>query len=798
VTLPAGHEAVLAKLEFPEILRRLAQMCQFSVAAERALELGPSGDPGQVEYLLNVTSEAVELLTGHPDLSVGGARDIRSLVDHAEKGGRLQPLELLHVGSTVTAARVLRQAMFRLPEADQRFPLLLEFAEHLAFLPDLEAVIERSIGPRGEVLDTASDALARIRREVRVAQARLMDRLNSMVSGGRYASALQDAIITTRDGRYVIPVKAEARAQVPGVVHDTSASGQTLFIEPLEVVELNNRWREAQLEEQHEIERILDDLTARVGRHAHELRMSVEAIAAIDLAIAKARLAFSMSATRPVLWQGRPEHPHGHPTHRIVLKRARHPLLDPATVVPIDVHLGETFRALVITGPNTGGKTVALKTVGLLSLMTQTGLYIPADEGSVVSVFSAVFVDIGDEQSIAQNLSTFSSHMRNVVFMLRQVTPDSLVLLDELGAGTDPQEGSALARALLMRLLELGPLVIATTHYSEVKAFAYQTPGVENASVEFDLATLAPTYRLTIGIPGQSNALAIAQRLGMPREVLDLAASLLHPDAIRVEELLEDIRRRRDEAEAALRRAQEREREVEQLRQRLLRELQEAEHERLTARETALTEAEAQLAEARELLKRLQRERGSKLASGERVEELRKDTERAAEVVRAFKTERLPRPSRAPAPEIRPGDRVRLVALGQEGEVISVADGVAEVQLGPLKMRQPVSALQRLGKARTQPEERVVYRPAAPVQVPLEISVRGQRVADVEASLERYLDDAYRAGLPFVRIIHGKGTGTLRQAVQEILRTSPLVDHFETAEPQAGGEGVTIAYLREH
>ncbi|GIW04206.1 MAG: hypothetical protein KatS3mg059_0826 [Thermomicrobiales bacterium] len=463
-------------------------------------------------------------------------------MDHAEKGGRLQPLELLHVGSTVAAARVLRQAMFRLPEADQHYPLLLEFAEHLAVLPDLEAAIERSIGPRGEVLDTASDALARIRREVRVAQARLMDRLTSMVSGGRYASVLQDAIITTRDGRYVIPVKAEARAQVPGVVHDTSASGQTLFIEPLEVVELNNRWREAQLEEQREIERILDDLTARVGRHAHELRMSVEAIAAIDLAMAKARLAFSMHATRPVVWRGRSEHPHGHPTHRIVLKRARHPLLDPATVVPIDVHLGETFRALVITGPNTGGKTVALKTVGLLSMMAQTGFYIPAGEGSVVSVFSAVFVDIGDEQSIAQNLSTFSSHMRNVIFMLRQVKPDSLVLLDELGAGTDPQEGSALARALLMRLLELGPLVIATTHYSEVKAFAYQTPGVENASVEFDLATLAPTYRLTIGVPGQSNALAIAQRLGMPREVLDRAASLLHPDAIRVEELLEDIR----------------------------------------------------------------------------------------------------------------------------------------------------------------------------------------------------------------------------------------------------------------
>jgi DNA mismatch repair protein MutS2 len=798
VAQPSGHDAVLAKLEFPEILRRLAEACRFSVAAERAHELGPSGDLSQVEYLLNVTSEAVDLITAYPDLTVGGARDIRGLVDRAEKGGRLQPLELLQVASTATAARTLRQALSRVPEADQRFPLLLEFGEHLAQVPDLETAIERSIGPRGDVLDTASDALARIRREVRIAQGRLMDRLNSMVSGGRYASVLQDAIITTRDGRYVIPIKAEARAQVPGVVHDTSASGQTLFIEPLEVVELNNRWREAQLEEQREIERILDDLSARVGHHSHALRMSVEAIAALDLAMAKARLAFDMRATRPALWQGRPEDPNGHPTHRVVLKRARHPLLDPATVVPIDVRLGDTFRVLVITGPNTGGKTVALKTVGLLSLMAQTGLFIPADEGSIVSVFPAIFVDIGDEQSIAQNLSTFSSHMRNVILMLRQVTPDSLVLLDELGAGTDPQEGSALARALLMRLLELGPLVIATTHFSEVKAFAYQTPGVENASVEFDLVTLAPTYRLTIGVPGQSNALAIAQRLGLPREVLDRAAALLHPDTIRVETLLEEIRRKRDEAEAALRRAQEREREVERLRQQLQRELQEAEQERLRAREAALAEAEAELAEVRELLKRLQRERSTLPARSERIEELRRESEQATEAVRAFRKERLARPVRAPAPEIWPGDRVRLVALGQEGEVVRVADGVAEVQLGSLKLRQPLEALQRLGRARSQPSERVIYQPGAPAQVPLEISVRGQRVADIEATLERYLDDAYRAGLPFVRIIHGKGTGALRQAVHEILKANPLVDRYEIAEPHLRGEGVTVAYLREH
>ncbi|HEY7033485.1 MAG TPA: endonuclease MutS2, partial [Thermomicrobiales bacterium] len=433
-----AHAAVLAKLEFPAVLERLAYHCRFSVAAERARELGPSGDVEQVRYLLGVTAEAVQLLIDFPDVTIGGAKDIRALVERAEKGGRLQAGELLTVADMISASRNLRRSFLRLPDVDSRFPSLLEFVTHLADLPDLETDIARSIGPRGDVLDTASEALSRIRRQVRVAHSRLMERVNSILTGGRYASAIQDAIITTRDGRYVVPIKAEARSQVPGVVHDTSASGQTLFIEPFDVVELNNKWREAQIEEQREIDRILDALSQRIGARAEALDLTVEAVAAIDLAMAKSRLAFAMKATRPGLWSGAPAGTDGHPSHRISLVRARHPLLDPATVVPIDIHLGETYRVLLITGPNTGGKTVALKTVGLLTLMAQAGLYLPADDTSVVSVFPAVFADIGDEQSIAQSLSTFSAHMRNVIAMLRQVTADSLVLLDELGAGTDP------------------------------------------------------------------------------------------------------------------------------------------------------------------------------------------------------------------------------------------------------------------------------------------------------------------------------------------------------------------------
>ncbi len=794
------HDAVLAKLEFPVVLERLASRCRFGVAAERARELGPSGDPSQVAYLLEVTAEAVDLLTNFPDVSIGGARDIRTLVARAAKGGRLMPPELLLVQDMVAAGRTLRRSFFRLPDVEARFPSLAEFVGHVAELPDIETDIGRTVGPRGDVLDTASDELARIRRAIRVAQSRLTDRLNGLLSGGRYASAIQDAIVTMRDGRYVIPVKAEARGQVPGVVHDTSASGQTLFIEPLDVVELNNRWREQQAAEAHEIERILDALSARIGAKAEPLATSVEAVAAVDLAMAKALLAFDMRATRPQLWDGKSTDANGHPTHRISLVRARHPLLDPATVVPTDIHLGESYRVLLITGPNTGGKTVALKTVGLLTLMAQAGLYLPAEDESVVSVFPAVFADIGDEQSIAQSLSTFSAHMRTVIGMLRHVTADSLVLLDELGAGTDPQEGSALARSLISALLDRGPLVIATTHYSEVKAYAYATPGVENASVEFDVQTLAPTYRLMIGVPGRSNALAIARRLGMPREIVEGASVYLDQDELRADQLLQDIRKRRDEADAAIERARESEREAQQLRRLDARQLREAQQERQTARAEALEQAETELAEVRDTLRRLQRDRDVVAATREHVDQRRQEVDRAAETVRTFRRERIVRPT-APAgaseKPIRAGDRVMVASLAQEGEVVAVEDGFADVQLGTLKLRQPLDALERLGRAKAAQQERAIFKPPPAEPVPMEIDLRGNRASEVPEMLERYLEGAYRAGLPFVRIIHGKGTGALREVVRNHLHKHPVVAGHELAPPEQGGDGATIATICE-
>ncbi len=797
-------QSVLDKLEYPAILDRLARRCDFALASERARELKPSSDPDQVGYLLSVTGEAVALMTIYPEFSVGGARDIRVQVDRASHGSRLAPTELLLVQDTATATRNLRQTFARIVDADTRFPRLLEFVGHLADLYDLDQAIGRTIGPRGDILDTASPDLARIRREVRVSHSRLMERLNNLISGGRYASAVQDQIITMRDGRYVIPIRSESRGAVPGMVHDTSASGQTLFVEPFDVVDLNNRWREQQAAEQHEIDRILDALTHMVAERAADLRETMDAIAALDLALAKSRLASDQEANRPAV-APRPVGPKrttgAHSSLRVRLRNARHPLLDPKTVVPLNLHIGQDFRVLVITGPNTGGKTVALKTVGLLALMAQTGLFIPAGPESELSVFSSIFVDIGDEQSIQQSLSTFSAHMRSVIDMLGQVRPESLVLLDEMGAGTDPQEGSALARSLLQELLDRGAMVIATTHFSEVKAFAYATPGLENASVEFDVETLSPTYRLTIGVPGESNALAIANRLGLSRRVLERAATMVNPDDERTDALLRDIRVRREETEQSLARAEATEQEARQLRTIAARSLRSAEEERRTAREEALAEAQGELQEIRETLRSLQSDRSAVGVTRDHIEQRRRDADRATDVAKRFRRERIEinRPIPLGLPNQRPiraGDRVIVTSLGAEGEVTAVSDGQADIQMGSLKMRQPVEALERLGRSATSDAERRVTRPVFNENVPIELDLRGQRASEVPEMLESYLESAARSNLPFVHIIHGKGTGALREVVRTHLHRHPAIESAALARPEQGGDGVTVAYLR--
>ena len=808
----ASPQHALDKLEFREIQRRLSVHCQFNLAAARAMEIGPSGDRRIVRYLLDVTAEALDLIVSFPQLTVGGARDIREYLDKAEKGGRLMPAELIVIADTIRAGRDLRSFFLRLPDAATRFPNMLEFADSIENFSPLEADLTRSIGPRGDVLDGASPELGRIRKAVRIAHSRLMDRLNSFVTGNRYGSALQENIITIRDGRYVIPVRSDARNVVKGIVHDTSSSGQTLFVEPFDVVEMNNRWREEQLAEQREIERILDMLSAKIGDSADGLHRMIEAIAAIDLAMAKARLAQAMDATRPILHEppkgsGRDDVP-GHPTHYIRLINARHPLLDQHTVVPTSLEIGDRFRVLLITGPNTGGKTVALKTVGLLTLMAQTGLFLPADDGTTVSVFPSVFVDIGDEQSIAQSLSTFSSHIRNIIRMLRNVSSDSLVLLDEMGAGTDPQEGSALARAIITTLLRRKAMVIATTHYSEVKAYAYATRGVENASVEFDVQTLSPTYKLSIGVPGRSNALAIARRLGMPKEIVKEAEAYLDPGEGGAEDLIDDIRERRNEITRELERTKAAEEEARQLRRRAAQSLREAEELRRAAREEAIAEVEAELADVRNALRESSRQRNAAPA-GPRpqapAQSVANAIREAEEQLRASerKTNRgstRPQPVLQQPRALRKGDRVRVLSLDMEGDVLSVSPVDAEVQMGVMKSRQPLTNLERVGRRNT--ASAVQERPAitVPAQevVPLELDLRGRRADEIPPLVERYVHDAYLMGMPFVRIIHGKGTGALRQVVREELKGNPVVARSEAAGQGEGGDGATVAHLRQN
>ena len=788
-------------LEFDRVLDLLARRCVYSVARERAATIGPSSDPNQVAYLLSITREAVDLLSTNPGFSVGGARDIRPVLDRAVHGALLLPTELGDVLDTVQAAHALRHGFFRTQTGTRRHPGLAEFVEAIASLPVLEAELARTVGPGGEILDSASVELAEIRRGLKSAHGRLLDRLNRMIASGEYAGALQDAIVTMREGRYVIPVKADHRGQVPGVVHGTSASGMTLFVEPLGVVELNNRWRELQMVEEHEVERILRARSDQVAQAAGDLGRSVEAVAALDLALAKARLAFDLRAREPILvdLEGG-EAGAGHPRHRINLRQARHPLLDPATVVPIDIQLGATYRVLVITGPNTGGKTVALKTVGLLAMMAQSGLFIPAADGSALSVFPAIYADIGDEQSIEQSLSTFSSHMRRVIAMLRSADQDSLVLLDELGAGTDPQEGSALARAVIEALLERGSLAIVTTHYSELKAFAYITAGTENASVEFDVQTLAPTYRLLTGIPGRSNALAIARRLGLPEPVIADARRYLTPESERADEMLTEIQHQRAATEAALAAAREEHAAVELLQREVEEVLREAERLKTEARQEALAEVAEELAGARGLLRRLQA-RASVPAATEtapaEIAEARAELKAVDQQVRDIT--RRSRPKLVPRERFRIGDRVEVRSLGMQGEIVDLSEetGEADIQVGIFKVRQPVAVLRRADLPEPEPAAHTRYSlPPAPV-VDSELHLRGMRAAAVQQELDRYLDAAARASLPWVRLVHGKGTGALRGVVHDVLRHHQVVDRFELAEPKAGGEGVTVAYLKD-
>jgi DNA mismatch repair protein MutS2 len=790
-----SHNKHLRTLEFPKILERLARHADFSASKELVGTLMPTFYLPEARERQAETSEARRLLSVKPDLSIGGAHDVRPLLRQAARAVPLLPNELLDIRQTLVAARRLKRAVISLSD---QFPRLADIAGRIQECSDLIREIDRCVGERGEVLNSASSSLARIRSELEIVHQRLLDRLNKIVRSPQNSQYLQETFVTQRHGRYVIPLRAEFKGRIQGIVHDQSASGATLFIEPLATVEMNNRWYQLQLDEEEEVRRILLELTGRVAAESKHIEWTVEALAELDLAFAKAKYAEELQAVEPQ-WTMPDD-------LSIRLLAGRHPLLNPKTVVSVDVVLpAETF-VLVITGPNTGGKTVTLKTVGLLAAMAQAGLHIPAAEGSVLPLFGGIYADIGDEQSIEQSLSTFSSHLTNIVSILAECDKESLVVLDELGAGTDPVEGSALAHAILEHLRERGVTTFVATHFSELKAYAHTTPGVTNASVEFDAETLAPTYRLTIGLPGRSNAFAIASRLGLDEKIIQVAQDAVSPEAMQTEAMLRDIRAQLDVAGRERAAAEAIRAQVEAHQEKLDQHLARIDEERRDILNSARSDARREIDTIRQELRRLRQEWMVVPLPEQRppLSELEKEAEETlSKLETAVEVEETPPP---PKPKyrgpLRPGDQVWVEPYQALGEIISSRRGEVEVQLGRFRAsvkRNQVELHERVAKAGTPQGDETIETSGVPTLTAdspgLELDLRGQTREEALHQLELYLDSAYLAGLPWVRIIHGKGTGALRAAVRDSLREHSLVTSSEPGKVGEGGDGVTVVKL---
>lgn len=768
-------------LEFPKILERLASYASTPIGQELAQRLCPSRRERAVEKRQRETSEARHLLESGMSISLGGEVDVRPYLKKARVGAVLLPQELLEIHNALLVSRSLGHTIL---SAAKSYPLLAQRAEILLQGPSPSDLgIGKAIRERGEVVDGASPALTRIRRELRTAQARLEKKLEEIVSSPETRPYLQEPLVTQRSGRYVVPVRADFKGRIPGLVHDRSTSGATVFIEPLATVELNNRLRELELEEEAEVQRILKELTQRIAEHFVPLWRMAYALGRIDLALAKAKYSIEIQGTEPRLVPLRKVD--SHPGSALRLIQARHPLLDPGQAVPIDVYFTDDYFILVITGPNTGGKTVTLKTVGLLALMAQVGMHIPAAE-ALLSVFDGVWADIGVEQSIEQNLSTFSSHLTNIIAILKQATGRDLVLLDELGAGTDPQEGSALALALTEHLRKREITTLIATHYSALKVYAQVTPGVENASLEFDPQTLAPTYHLTVGLPGRSHALAIARRLGLALEIVEEAQAHPSPQDQETEKYLEEIQEARRAAQEARVLAQEAKARAEALEGRCQERIASLEKERAEILNQARRQAQEELAAFRQTLKELRKKPAAKIIK-DTLEQLEKSVEP------------LPSPKRRmnllPG-QARVGDPVWVRGLGQAGEIVEVlGPEEVEVQVGSFRIKARVQELEP--GERKQPASATVKMLVAEGPIPRVLRLRGMKAEEALVLLEKYLDDAFLARWREVRILHGRGTGTLRRLVREKLAEHPLVASFRHGDPQEGGEGVTVVELVE-
>ncbi len=784
------NERDLRVLEFPKIRQMLSQLALSQPGKELALALEPAAGLEQAALLQAQTEEANTIRAYMGGSPMGYFSDVSGFLKIAQAGGTLSPKALLEVAGLYRTSRLVRSALVTDRE---NTPYLTQMGACLTTNRGVEEEIATAILSEDEIADRASPELYDIRRHIRLLNDKMRDKLNQFAKNPAMAKYLQDTIITVRNGRYVVPVKAECRQNVPGLVHDQSASGQTLYIEPLAVVEAGNDLKQWAAKEQQEIQRILLDLSGRVAPDGDGLRNNILLLAQLDLIFAKAQLGRDMKAVTPKLNR----------EGRIHLIAARHPLIDGDKVVPIDLWLGGPVRQLVVTGPNTGGKTVTLKTCGLLTLMAQAGLQIPAGPGSQVAVFSQVFADIGDEQSIEQSLSTFSSHMTNIVSILEKAGGDSLVLLDELGAGTDPTEGAALAVSILWELQRRQATVLATTHYAELKAYALSTPGVENASVEFDVKTLRPTYRLSIGVPGKSNAFEISRRLGLPEKLIQDAGERLSKDQVRFEDVIANAEYHRQVAQKERELAEQAHQQTQQIRDeadRLRRELEEQRSAMLKkAREEARQVLVKAQRESEEIIGKLKQARkGDASVKEHELAAMRRQLQEALDGTREHLGEAAPAEGE-PATDVKEGDSVLLTHLNTRGVVLTAPDarGDAMVKAGPLKLKANVSQMVRVkGEKPSKPKPTASRVGVAMRQAASECDVRGLTLEEALTSVDLFLDGAMLASLKNVSIIHGKGTGVLRQGIQAHLKKHPAVKEFRLGRYGEGEDGVTIVTLK--
>jgi DNA mismatch repair protein MutS2 len=784
------QERTLKVLEFIKVRGQLIEHASSSLGIDKLKKLVPSADFEEVVKLQAETDEASTVLRIKGSVPLAGIHDIRAHIKRSVIGGVLSSHELIQVASTIHASRQIKRFIEDIAEERAEIPILMEQVDRIIPLVSLEESIRLAIDESGEVLDSASALLRTLRQQLGSNEARVREKLESMIRSSNAAKMLSDSIVTIRNDRFVIPVKQEYRGHYGGIIHDQSASGQTLFIEPQVIVQLNNQLQDIRVKEQQEIERILTELSAKTAEFESELLVIVEILANLDFIFSKARYGRKIKASMPIM----------NNEGRIALYKARHPLIPIDEVVANDILLGKEYTTIVITGPNTGGKTVTLKTLGLCSLMAQAGLQVPALDGSELAVFDAIYADIGDEQSIEQSLSTFSSHMVNIVDILEKVDFNSLVLFDELGAGTDPQEGAALAISILDEVHNRGSRVIATTHYPELKAYGYNREGVLNASVEFDVETLSPTYKLLLGVPGRSNAFEISKRLGLNDRVIEAARSHVSEDANQIDKMIASLENSKRQAEIEQEEARDYLRQAEKLHQDLQKQMMEFYENKDSMLEKAAEKAGEILEEAKgeaekviRDLRKMRIEKHAEIKEHELIDAKRRLDAATPEI----KKSAAQMNKKIKKHTLTPGDEVKVLTFGQKGTLLDkVSDTEWQVQIGILKMKVKEKDLEFISTPK-----QVETRPMAIVRgrdadVKLELDLRGERYEAALLRVEKYIDDALLSNYPRVSIIHGKGTGALRQGVQEYLRNHRSVKKIRFGEAGEGGSGVTVVEFK--